>query len=1059
MKLLTNDAEFTKSSILPSEVYMKLFDFRLLATRALGLLCICLLAASAVYPLLSSSNASCVQPKPGIIDLSGCTFDNTSTYKLDGKWEFHWNQLLQPSDSPQDDVSYISVPGSWRTWNQKEFSRYGFASYRLQLQLPLNSTGFAMKVNNIRNASQLFIDGEPLGGSGIAGQSEQATKPRNQPYTVTFSSDTGRAEVIIHASNFTYNSGAIAESIRIGSPEAVAALDQRNKIYDIVLVAGFAFIGVYFLGQGLQRKEDYSSLLLAMYCFTITFYMLTHSEKLLFDIYPSISYEWFSKLQLITGVVGFSFVASYTYSLFPALYSRLFRRITFIYSIGFCLLTLVSSVRFYSRASDILIIFSMISIIYTFYVMARAALQRETGSFYLMIGVIAAIMFTLSVSSNLMLGTGFYSIPPVSGPIFIIAEGLFLSARQAHAYETIKQLSQQLARKDRDKDEFLLKTSNELRTPLNAIINISLSLYEGSGGPLSSSQREDMRLILGTGRRLAFMVRDILDYEQIKQQRITLHWKQVDIQGIANIVIEVFQFLNIKPDIRIKNRIPPGVYLIEADEHRLMQILYNLLDNALKFTDRGSVVFEAEQQSGTLSISVTDTGRGIPPERLESIFRDYEQVNEADSLESGGLGLGLAITRKLVELHGGSIRVQSSAGRGSTFTFSIPVSQPGAAAAEPDNRELLLTPVKPSPEAMDDDWKYPVIPLTPPGWSGEAGPDTPRILVVDDDYANLKALTNLLSLENYMITSIRSGKEALALLAGDRNFDLCIIDVMMPEMSGLELCRIIRQTFSPLDLPVLMATAGQQLHFNESAFRAGANDFIHKPYAWSDLKGRVKTLVELRRSVAERLSSEIAMLRAQIKPHFLYNSINTIIWMSTRDNEKTRHLLYDLSHFLRGSFDFSNQETAIPFEKELELIEAYLSLEQARFGKRLSVQYNIEISEFTLPPLIVQPIVENAVRHGLMEKIGGGTLVLSTSLQDGYIVITVSDNGKGMSDEQLASWMLDDYRSSPRQGTGIGLKNINRRLLKQFGHPLLLTRGEDSGIEVRIRIPWKGEVS
>lgn len=1039
---------------------MKLFDFRLLATRTLGFLCICLLAATAAYPLLSSNSDSCAAVKPGMIDLSACTFDKDSTFTLDGKWEFYWNQLLDPANTSRaEGISYISVPGSWKTWTQKDYGRYGFATYRLQLLLPADNESFALKVNNIRNASQLFINGKPSGGSGIPGQTLNTTEPRNQPYSVTSPSVSGRAEIVIHASNFTYDSGGIAESIRIGTPEAVQALDKRNSVYDMMLVAGFAFISVYFLGQGLQRKEDYSSFQLAMYCFTIVLYMLTHSEKLLFDLSPSISYEWFSKLQLISGVIGFSFVAGYTYTLFPALYSRIFQRITFTYSIGFFLLTLVSSIRLYSRASSILLIFSLISIIYTFYVMLRAVLKKEIGSFYLLIGAIAAIIFTLSLTSNLVLGTGFYSIPPVSGPIFILAEGLFLSARHAHAYETIKQLSHQLARKDRDKDEFLLKTSNELRTPLNAIINISLSLYEGSGGSLSSSQREDMRLILGTGRRLAFMVRDILDYEQIKRERITLHWKQVDIQGIANIVIEVFQFLNIKEDIRIKNRIPPGVYLIEADEHRLMQILYNLLDNALKFTDRGSVVFEAERREDIISISVTDTGRGIPPERLESIFRDYEQVNEADSLESGGLGLGLAITRKLVELHGGSIKVKSVPGRGSTFTFTIPVSQPAPATVEPESRELILTPVKPPPEAFDDDWKYPVIPLPQYNGGGEAGGDAPRILIVDDDYANLKALTNLLSLENYTITSIRSGKEALALLAEDRNFDLCIIDVMMPEMSGLELCRIIRKTFSPLDLPVLMATAGQQLHFNESAFRAGANDFIHKPYAWSDLKGRVKTLVDLKRSVAERLSSEIAMLRAQIKPHFLYNAINTIIWMSTRDNEKTRQLLYDLSHFLRGSFDFSNQETAIPFEKELELIEAYLSLEQARFGKRLSVQYNIEVSEFMLPPLIVQPIVENAVRHGLMEKIGGGTLVLTTSRQGGNIVITVADNGKGMSDEQLAYWMMDDYRSSPRQGTGIGLKNINRRLLKQFGHPLLLTRGQDGGIEVLIRIPWKDEVS
>ncbi|MEK5490354.1 ATP-binding protein [Paenibacillus sp. FSL R7-0297] len=532
----------------------------------------------------------------------------------------------------------------------------------------------------------------------------------------------------------------------------------------------------------------------------------------------------------------------------------------------------------------------------------------------------------------------------------------------------------------------------------------------------------------------------------------------LDIQGVAEIVIEVFQFLNKNGEIRIKNRIPPGAFLVQADEQRLMQILYNLMDNALKFTDRGSVIIEAAQLDDSISVTVTDTGRGIPQEQLESIFRDYEQVNEADSLETGGLGLGLAITRKLVELHGGKITVSSTLGRGSSFTFTLPARQADAAVKEePEDRQLLLRPVQSPPEAVDEEWKYRTTLVTHS--TGQAGPYAPRILIVDDDYANLKALTNLLSLENYTISSMGSGNDALALLAEDRDFDLCIIDVMMPGMSGLELCRRIRQTYTPLDLPILMATAGQQLHFNEAAFRAGANDFIHKPYAWSDLKGRVNTLVQLRRSVSDRLSSEIAMLRAQIKPHFLYNAINTIIWMSTRNNEKTRHLLYDLSHFLRGSFDFSNQETAIPFEKELELIEAYLSLEQARFGKRLNAQYNIEVSEFSLPPLIVQPIVENAVRHGLMERIDGGTVILSTRQEGNSILITVADNGKGMSDEQLSSWMNEGYRSPHGEGTGIGLRNINRRLLTQFGYPLVISRGSNGGIEVLITIPWKDEVS
>ncbi len=1044
------------------EVSMKFFDYRMLAKRSFGLVCICLLAVTLLLPLLRSSSAACSRNNPGIIDLTGCPFNDSLNVNLDGKWEFYWNQLLSPfsiDSAAKPDIKYIPVPAVWSSLPHGEaYPKYGAATYKLLLILPSGAQDYALKVSSIRTASIVYVNGERLGGSGQPGVSRQNTNPQNAPYIVQFKAPEGRAEIVIQASNFTYTNGGIANSIQVGTSKAIQRLEQRNRTYDTIRLSGFAFMGFYFLGQGLQRKEDRPSLELALFCIALAVYLITHSEKLLFNLIPTISYEWFSKLQILSTLIGCYSLCSYTYSLFPKLYSRWMLRIALGTSFIFCIFTLLSQIHNYSQPFEYFLALYMLPIGYAIYVMIRAALHKEIGSSYLLISIFALGVFSFSLFANLALGSDLYSTLPVAGPIFVLTQGLFISTRHAHAYETIKELSQQLERKDKDKDEFLLKISNELRTPLNAIINISLSLFEGANAAMSPSQREDIRLILGTGRRLAFLVRDILDYEQIRGQRIKLYWKPIDIQGVANIVIEVFQFLNKKGEIRIKNRIPPGVFIVEADEHRLMQVLYNLLDNALKFTDRGSVVFEAEQIDDYVHVSVTDTGRGIPKERLESIFRDYEQVNEADSLENGGLGLGLAISRKLIELHGGMIEVSSTLGRGSCFTFTIPFSQQGTFWEEPEDRQLLLTPVVLPIEALVDGVAFEESAATT-ARTEDVDYYAPRILIVDDDYANLKALTNLLSLENYIISSARSGTEALTILTHERDFDLCILDVMMPEMSGLELCRIIRRTYSPLDLPILMATAGQQLHFNEAAFSAGANDFIHKPYAWSDLKGRVKTLVQLRRSVSDRLDSEISMLRAQIKPHFLYNAINTIIWMSSRDNDKTRQLLYDLSHFLRGSFDFGNQETAVPFEKELELIEAYLSLEKARFGKRLTVQYDIGISEFSLPPLIVQPIVENAVRHGLMEKIDGGTVILATRRVGDQAIITVSDNGKGMSDDKLASLMKDGYVSTQGEGTGIGLKNINRRLLKQFGQPLQIARGENGGIEVQITIPWKGDLS
>lgn len=152
---------------------MKPFDYSLLAKRALALLCICLLAASALVPLLGASSSKCSSRQNGYIDLSACTFDDSSVFPLDGEWEFYWQQLLDPQDTLSGTAkapAYMAVPGAWGPGTETTgFSRYGYATYRLLLQLPPEVPAFALKVNNIRNASQVFVNGELLGESDCRG--------------------------------------------------------------------------------------------------------------------------------------------------------------------------------------------------------------------------------------------------------------------------------------------------------------------------------------------------------------------------------------------------------------------------------------------------------------------------------------------------------------------------------------------------------------------------------------------------------------------------------------------------------------------------------------------------------------------------------------------------------------------------------------------------------------------------------------------------------------------------------------------------------------------------
>lgn len=431
----------------------------------------------------------------------------------------------------------------------------------------------------------------------------------------------------------------------------------------------------------------------------------------------------------------------------------------------------------------------------------------------------------------------------------------------------LREMNQELQRLDKLKDEFLANTSHELRTPINGIIGIAESLIDGATGELDKRTSANLAMIANSGKRLSSLVNDILDFSKLKHHEIGLQLKPLELRSIIDMVLALSQPLIAQKELEFVNTVELDLPAVFADENRLQQILYNLVGNAIKFTEQGHITISAqainEQQ---VQITISDDGIGIPADKLDSIFKSFEQAEGSTAREYGGTGLGLAVTKQLVQLHGGEIRVESTPKVGSKFRFTLPISD-----------ELVSEPViTPQLSKVQTASKTEVDTLQPSLTKIQTiTPNGFNILIVDDEPVNLQVLSNYLSLQNYGIIQASSGEEALALIEGGLKPDAILLDVMMPRMTGYEVTQKLREKWPADQLPIVLLTAKNQVEDLVTGFGVGASDYITKPFSKDELMARIQTHIRISQLKAESLQLEIeteaAKVASQAKSDFLSN--------------------------------------------------------------------------------------------------------------------------------------------------------------------------------------------
>jgi len=552
--------------------------------------------------------------RDGVLDLSAWDYKVQQRIPLDGEWEFYWDRLLPPEFFQQRgpersaDAAKMKVPSIWKgkVLDGRPLPAYGSATYRMTLKnVPVDGV-FAIKKTNVRFSSTIYVNGVKLFEDGVPSGEAASYRPGNVPQIAFFSADRGDVEIVVHAANYDYVNAGIPSSLYFGEQEAMMDYQQRSMAREFSMMAILGTMAliyfICFVTAALYRNKDYSLLAFSIICSIYALYTGLTGERSLLSLFPGLSFETAYKLKDLCSIVWFIVLAVFVRQLDKNVVSLKLGQIVLIAMSGFLFLIAFAPIRVYSVFQAYVILLYELLLIWLLLRMAYLYIRSRPGKLFkalllfmaiLCINLysVSLILFAVSIKENLWLGQ-FYIV------VFNIILIFLVVLRFFEAYHTVDQMKNQLLQLDKIKDDFLSNTSHELKTPLNAIVNITDTLLKGVEGPLNEKQAQNLAIVIGSGKRLTHIVNELLDYSKMKHGDILLYQTSVDLKAAVDSVIRIHLFLLGGKRIRLVNEIPNDFPDVYADGNRLIQILHNLIGNAVKFTEEGTVTVSAEGDAG-----------------------------------------------------------------------------------------------------------------------------------------------------------------------------------------------------------------------------------------------------------------------------------------------------------------------------------------------------------------------------------------------------------------------------------------------------------------------------
>ncbi|MFV2071447.1 MAG: ATP-binding protein [Thermoanaerobaculales bacterium] len=640
------------------------------------------------------------------------------------------------------------------------------------------------------------------------------------------------------------------------------------------------------------------------------------------------------------------------------------------------------------------------------------------------------------------------------------------SGELQEALEKLKEL-------DRLKSEFFANISHELRTPLTLIL---APVEELALVAESDFQKQQLRVIRNNAERLLGLINDLLDLSRLDAGGLRLNLDDMDIRSVAAAVYENSSPAAHAKDIDFRFDTEPSERKIFGDAHRLEIVLTNLVSNALKFTPRhGTIEIRVRDLEDAVQIEIEDNGPGIPVEDLPKIFERFFQVNPADRRREGGVGIGLALAKELVELHGGSVDVASEPGQFTRFVVMLPFGRDHI-RPEVVERRRQFGPA--SERRRVEDQQIPVVQdggLTDAaeGAAHEVeelvliGGRRPRIVLAEDNPEVRNFVRGLLETQ-FDVRTAGDGEEAWEEIQHDPP-DLVVSDVMMPAMSGTELCGAIKNDARLRSIPVILLTAKVGSEATLEAYAHGADDFVAKPFHPRVLIARIRAQIRLRAFALQLAQQEklavVGTLAAGIL-HEVRNPVNAILNASRVLSEGSTQPKVE-RQLLEVITDGANRIDEITAALDTharpaesgetgvsdvgESLEATLRLLRYRMAG-VTVHRDYRTGRLANAPAgQVSQVFLNLIDNAL--RVGAKNLWLAVAEEHDRLVISVGDDGPGVPPED-ADRIFDPFFSNREDGSGTGLGlSLSRGMVEEAGGSLRVEERPGGGAVFIVEMP------